>query len=412
VAAATFVGYSGYVRAGVLFGDPPGGWTYLYGASPGEAQTGPPDGTQGFTALDGTWSHENGSDEWDLSTIGAGSVGGVTGDLSDGATTYIRLQDPGDPTDFAMPDPSNRKILFLHNITAEGASDSILDDGVSISFRARLATTGVLDAIHPDGGGAMSPVPATGDGYVLHDGGKGSFQIKQNASSVAGEGVISFSLATPSDTTNVTQPSLVMNNLNGTANSGAVDNGEGTAANALAIADPTTWREFYITISRGGAGTHQVSVYADGSTTPDVFDVTAGTGDDSNGMSYIAFGAGATPQSGAIDVDFFGWAPGVTPPVPAGLPADFNDDDMVDLIDFGILRDHFQQAVTSFGEGDANRDGFVDFRDFRVWKSNRTDVDGAAATVPEPWAGTLALVASIACAAVARLQGEHGRRRR
>ena len=45
-------------------------------------QTMLPDG-EGFASLDGTWSHDNGSDQWDGSAIG--------GDFGDGKT------DPAEP---------------------------------------------------------------------------------------------------------------------------------------------------------------------------------------------------------------------------------------------------------------------------------------------------------------------------
>ena len=56
----------GRVLLAGLYFPPTGGWTYQY---TGEAAAA---GTGGFTALDGTWSHDNGSDQWDASTIGVG----------------------------------------------------------------------------------------------------------------------------------------------------------------------------------------------------------------------------------------------------------------------------------------------------------------------------------------------------
>ena len=49
--------------AGVDFGEPDGGWTYIYTGDAAAAD------------LDGTWDHDNGSDQWDESEIGkAGRV--------------------------------------------------------------------------------------------------------------------------------------------------------------------------------------------------------------------------------------------------------------------------------------------------------------------------------------------------
>ncbi|MBN1854515.1 MAG: hypothetical protein JW829_17420 [Pirellulales bacterium] len=72
----------------------------------------------------------------------------------------------------------------------------------------------------------------------------------------------------------------------------------------------TAWHEYWIEITPGGTGTHQVSIYLDGDTSGPVgvFDVTAGNGNDSGGaedFGYIALGLGSTGQYGAIDVDFF-----------------------------------------------------------------------------------------------------------
>jgi hypothetical protein len=74
------------------------------------------------------------------------------------------------------------------------------------------------------------------------------------------------------------------------------------------------------------------------------------------------------------------------------LPGDVNDDMVVDLIDYGIIRDHFQQSVAMRGDGDLNDDDKVDFRDFRQWKANYVPPPGtpADAAVPEPSAGLLA----------------------
>ena len=100
--------------------------------------------------------------------------------LTEGSTDYARFQDTGDPRDYGFSDPgSNRKVFFGHDITSEGASDSVLDDGVTISFRARVATGSLLDEAKPDGGGGSLPWPSGGDGYVTHNAGKGNFGIGQ-----------------------------------------------------------------------------------------------------------------------------------------------------------------------------------------------------------------------------------------
>ncbi|MGB2861690.1 MAG: hypothetical protein WBC05_00060, partial [Sedimentisphaerales bacterium] len=293
---------------GVNYEDPPGGWTYIYTGD--SAASG-----AGFNALDGTWSHDNGSDQWDETEIGSGRPGGVN-ILSDGNVTFVRLQDTGDPRNYGLGDPSNRKILFGHSITNDiGAlADTILDDGVTISFRARLSTTPPLDSLFLPGGSYPYPWPTGGDGYLGHDGGKDNFGIRQPY----GNKLISFALSMASDSYELSTGGLTMNKLNGTSPTDAVDlqGYDPGMVNILEITDLTVWHEFWITIriDTSGGGTHKVKIYVDGSSTPIEFDVTAGTGSDFQD-SYISLGVGATPQSGAIDVDFLAYTEGITVPI-------------------------------------------------------------------------------------------------
>lgn len=165
----------GTASAGIAYSDPSGGWTYLY--------TGDGAANPDAAALDGTWNHTGGSDAWDGSTIGAGTAGGVSA-LSESGANFLRIQDAlssGSGTD-------SRKIYFGHSITNDiGATiaGTILNDGVTISFRARLSTTPPLDGTWPAGG----------DGYVTHDGGKGTFGIRQSTSDM----LISFCLVPGTD---------------------------------------------------------------------------------------------------------------------------------------------------------------------------------------------------------------------
>jgi hypothetical protein len=87
------------------------------------------------------------------------------------------------------------------------------------------------------------------------------------------------------------------------------------------------------------------------------------------------------------------------PTIDTGTPADVDGDDDVDMDDFAIIQSHFQQAVTMRSEGDLTFDNFVDFRDFRQWKSNFAAPGvGQPATIPEPAAPVLAglMVAGLA----------------
>jgi hypothetical protein len=111
-----------------------------------------------------------------------------------------------------------------------------------------------------------------------------------------------------------------MNNLNGKTISGNVDPGDAGTPNLLPL-DPTVWHEFWITLQADptGPGTHKVSIYLDGSLTPQTFAVTAGDGSDYSGISYLGLGLGATGQSGALDVDYFTYKLGAIAPTESSL---------------------------------------------------------------------------------------------
>ena len=80
--------------------DPDGGWDYGY---EGGLAAYAPDG-EGFASLDGTWSHDNGSDQWDGSAIGGefgdGNRPGGAMIIEEANVNYLRIQDTGDPRDY------------------------------------------------------------------------------------------------------------------------------------------------------------------------------------------------------------------------------------------------------------------------------------------------------------------------
>ena len=306
--------------AQTAFSPPDGGWDYLYQGD--VASYGVDSGFDSYSSLDGTWSHDNGSDQWDGSGLGGdfgeGNGPGGAETLLEGDTNFLRIQDTGNPTNYGYPDPSNRKVYLGHDLTADGVSDTIMDDGVTLYFRARIPTGDGLDPLHRAGQEAngTQPYPEGGDGYVTSDGGKGNFVIKQAAG-----GAIAFSLAVDTDTPGGDPTSgvtgftgLTMNEFDGNMISGNVNFGQGAGENVIAL-DPTEWHEFWITIRKdeAGVGTHIAAIYVDGATSPKVFKMTAGTGSDYNG-SYLAMGATATPQNAALDIDFFGYKVGAVAP--------------------------------------------------------------------------------------------------
>ncbi len=86
---------------GQSYAPPEGGWAYTFAgdvAFNGDL-AGDPAGY--FKSLDGTWDHDNGSDQWDGSTIGESAPGVLDGlpgginALGENSTSFIRVQDPG-----------------------------------------------------------------------------------------------------------------------------------------------------------------------------------------------------------------------------------------------------------------------------------------------------------------------------
>lgn len=321
--------------------DPPGGWTYKYFGN--QLIVGAEN--SGYTSLDGTWTHDNGSDSYDGSGIGGTfSTGGFgVGNGPGGATLltnsgveFLRLQDTGDPRDYGYPDQSNRKIYFGHSINADTPArpPTILSDGVTLTFRARIPTLAKagppLDPLHRDGQQAagVQPYPAGGDGYVTSDGGKGNFVIREGGNGFdVPAGAIAFSFTQTNDTTGGNPATgqagfagLTFNEFSGNVPTANVNFGQGTKTNVVAF-DPTEWHELYIVLRKDPAniGTHEAFIFRDDNLIPVVFKMTAGTGADLPD-SFLAMGGSATPQNWALDVDWFGYKDEAVFPPGALLP--------------------------------------------------------------------------------------------
>ena len=82
---------------------------------------------------------------------------------------------------------------------------------------------------------------------------------------------------------------------------------------------------------------------------------------------------------------------------PLLIPGDVNGDLAVNDLDFNIIRDHLFLSGPR-GQGDLTNDGFIDFSDFRAWKTAHEAGSGAGAglnaTVPEPASALFAMVAT------------------
>lgn len=86
------------------------------------------------------------------------------------------------------------------------------------------------------------------------------------------------------------------------------------------------------------------------------------------------------------------------------LPGDFNGDGVINLTDYGVIRDNLETSRKYLFEGDIVRDGFVDLNDFRAWKNLPSVISSGVlaqiAAIPEPSSivlltGSAALVAGL-----------------
>lgn len=96
-------------------------------------------------------------------------------------------------------------------------------------------------------------------------------------------------------------------------------------------------------------------------------------------------------------------------PIPP-LAGDVNQNGVVDLVDFGIIRDHFQLTGQTYGQGNLDFIGRVDFADFRIWKTAFLGGGGSLegvnlnflSGVPEPSSFGLAFLAATVWGMAAR----------
>ena len=80
----------------------------------------------------------------------------------------------------------------------------------------------------------------------------------------------------------------------------------------------------------------------------------------------------------------------------AALPGDFDADNDVDGVDFGLWQSGYPTASgANLIDGDADGDGDVDGVDFGIWQANYPTNVGGAATIPEPATLGLLLVGGL-----------------
>ncbi len=367
--------------------------------------------------------------------LGPAAPGGA-GAFTEGSTTFLRIQDPGDPAIYGWPDKysqldptkpkqegGNKKIEFEHEMSRDASfsgRQDILDFGVTVSFRARIATavTGPLDMYYDEDGAGPFPWPTDGIGYPISGSGRGMVMIQQIGAQ--GPSRLSFSLLDTNSINDFGVPTsttgLVMNNRAlGTGTPGSPDTNE-TDAQRLNVAEipnaeMTDWHEFWITVKALSApvdgNTHEVNVYMDGSLTPETFQVILGAENEAGNGSFLGMGLTSGSRHGAVDIDFLAYKEGVFAPTLGGLAGDFNSDGKVDAADYVLWRDNNGTSNALANDGGLGTP--IGQAHYDLWRSHFGESSGSGsgvslAAVPEP---TSAILLLFACAMV----GVLGRRR-
>lgn len=493
--AICFGGTGPSALAGVNYLNPAGGWRYTYdgtfnaGLTDGAVGTkddrfigdfgpagfggrppgAPDDGSQDVRGLDGTWLHNQG-DKWDGTAPGdtlsdptvsasppvsltgkQGTSPGGAGAFTDGSTSYIRVQDAGNPEPHGwiqgLTDPNltyptgppappnepintNRRVYFGHDMTQEGPLDELVltNTGLTVSFRTRIPVSGPLDDLYLETDGddpdtAPDVVPwfqdaPNGRGAPMTNG-RGMFNFSQN-SPTNEDTMVGFSLVNSTDITTFCGGStgslctgtgsggLIMNNLNGNAPSNLIDSENGGTLNILEIGDNelNQWNEFWITMENNGAlpGNIEVKVYMNGSLAPSTFQVTLAANNNSvyaqEDNPFLEFGISDNAGFGSLDMDFLSYQVGVIAPTAAPVEnADFDGDGDVDGRDFLIWQRGFNIGTTA-AQGDANGDNMVNGSDLQIWQDQfgTNPLTATFASVPEPTALALGLLAALSLA--------------
>lgn len=357
--------------------------------------------------------------------------GGVA-TFTQGEDTYLRIQDAGNPQSWGWADKgqqagpgaprqegNNRRIQFNHpldRVDGFSGNDDVLDRGITLSFRARIATPddGPLDMIYlesgPSGGSPLA-WPADGVGYPVGNNGRGMFMVTQTGA--AGPGQLAFSLLNTNAITgnglSVTKTGLVMNNRAINSSGGSPNTGDSTpdTLNIVEIPDAelTDWHEFWITVEAldtpDNGSTHEVKVWLDGSLTPEVFQVILGNQNEFGTGAHLGMGLSSGTNVGAYDVDFFAYKEGLFEPDLGGVDGDYNGDGTVNAADYTVWRDTVGSPSDFRADGDGN--SVVNQLDYDYWKARFGNTSGGGAgqgggVVPEPASLVLVLCGMILAA--------------
>jgi hypothetical protein len=296
-------------------------------------------------------------------------------------------------------------MLFGHDIAKDptfSGDTAVIDNGITLSFRVRLATraTGPLDDIFLEGGSSpeeIVPWPEDGLGYEVSNNGRGMFMVTQTKPAAFGQ--MAFSLL-DDNTVNIealaanvgTKRGLAMNNRWNALQSVNINDATPATANIFEIPheELDEWQEFWITIAQLPApvdgNTHEINVYHNGSLTPETFQTFLSPENEFDDSAFLGMGLSSDSRQGAFDVDFVAYKEGVHVPVLPGLAGDYNEDGKVDAADYVVWRKN--NATNNPLPNDDNLGSPIGPDHYDLWAANFGSMapgsGSSLAAVPEP----------------------------
>ena len=304
---------------------PGGGWNYLF---EGNAAAG-----SATEALDGTWDHNNSSDQWDGTAPGTGNPGGiavvpVAGEPGNSALLMVDAVTTSGTN-------NNRRLALTHNLASgEGVPADFLDDGATIAFRLRLPTS-------------AGDLPSAPDGLNPYSGAKGMVNLRGS------RGRISFALGMAGTDSSYQQDGMLISDNN---------------SSFFQPLDPTAWNEFWVTTGQNAADAslYDLKVYRNGSTVPIIARTIKLSTTVDESYPYLSLQLSATNQKAAVEVDYIAFKNGIH------LPNDSDEDALPDTWELA----HFPDLGQS-GEDDAEPDGLTNSQEFNLGTDpNLADSDG------------------------------------
>jgi hypothetical protein len=81
------------------------------------------------------------------------------------------------------------------------------------------------------------------------------------------------------------------------------------------------------------------------------------------------------------------------------LPGDVNGDDLIDAVDYGLIKSNYRMTNATRGQGDLTGDGVVNLDDYTQWRNQVAPLEAAGGSVPEPTSAALAMAGLLALTA-------------